>query len=103
MRLAQQLVQTGEYRADTRSPRWIGFALAQHLNLPVKYGADNDAKDVVRLQAIIKTWIKNNVLSVQEREDMNRRKRKFIVLGSFRPEPQTDDLFDVDVDETTIQ
>jgi hypothetical protein len=83
MELARRLAQTGAYRADPRSPEWFGYALADSLNIPVSYGADNDGKDVARLKSIIKTWLQNKILKIESRVDETRHKRKFIVAGTF--------------------
>lgn len=85
MELAEKLAATGEYRADSRSPKWFGYAIAEHLHITVSYGADNDPKDVARLSAIIKTWITNKVLRIETRKDSQSRDREFIVRGS-KPE-----------------
>jgi AAA domain len=94
MELARKLAETGEYRADTRSPKWIGYALASHFGMKVSYSADNDPKDFAKLQAILKTWLKNKVLVVEERKDGEGKERKFVMPGSFVPEPQTANLDD---------
>ena len=86
MQLAVRLATTGEYRADSRSPKWIGYALADALHLPVSYGGDNDPKDIARTRTIIKTWIKNKVLEIDKRKDNEGKDREFIVPGSLKPE-----------------
>jgi hypothetical protein len=55
MATGARLAATAEYRADSRSPHWFGFALADLLHIPVAYGADNSQKDMARLNTIIKT------------------------------------------------
>jgi hypothetical protein len=89
METGAQLAQTGAYRADSRSPEWFGFALADLLRIPVSYGAENSAKDLARLNTIIKTWVKNKVLKVETRTDAQRRERKFIVPGSLSSKAKT--------------
>jgi AAA domain len=84
LRVAQELAQTGAHRADSRSPLWFGFALAKHLKLDVHPGCDNKRKDVARLKAIIKTWLKTNVLAIELREDEHRKKRQHIIPGTLR-------------------
>jgi hypothetical protein len=93
MELARQLAQTGAYRADARSPEWFGYALADVLKIPVSYGANNNPKDLARLNTIIKTWIKNKVLKIETRADASRHERKFIVPGAFTADhkPTSDD------------
>jgi hypothetical protein len=87
--VAVKLARSNEYRADSRSPKWFGYALAERLNIAVAYGADNDPKDLARLNTIIKTWLKNKVLAIDERKDEQSKKRKFIVPGSKRPAVST--------------
>ena len=69
--------------------------MANHFGFAVSYGADNDPKDFARLQAIIKTWVKNKVLAVEERKDGDHKGRKFIVPGPVEAErsanAETDD------------
>ena len=99
-----RLAATGEFRADSRSPNWFGYALADQLHIRVAYGADNDPKDLARLNAIIKTWIKNKVLKIEVRMDAKSKERKFIVPGAAAPQakPTPDDPFFND-DEITLQ
>jgi AAA domain len=78
---ARELARSGEYRLDPRSPKWFGYALAPLLGLRVVYGENNDKKDMAKLKHIIRTWIKNDVLDIDERVDDSRKKRKFIVPG----------------------
>jgi hypothetical protein len=80
--VAQKVAQGGVYRADAQAKEWFGYALADHLKINVRHGAENKPADIVRLKQIIKTWIKNNVLAIEEREDDQRHSRKFIVPGS---------------------
>jgi hypothetical protein len=86
MELARTLAATGDYRADPRSPKWIGYALAAHFDMLVSHKGASDPKDVSRLKTIIKTWIANKVLATLERSDGDGKKREFIVPGSFKPE-----------------
>jgi hypothetical protein len=94
----RQLVRTGEYRADTRSPEWVGYAIAKALDIPVCYGADNDPKDMARLRAIVQKWLKINILKIETRRDGNRRERKFIVIDQGVSECGTTaaDIFPID-------
>jgi hypothetical protein len=89
MELARKLAGTGEYRADSRSPKWFGYALANHLHIVVSHGADNDPRDIARLQRIIKTGLKNKTLVIEERKDDAGRDRKFVVPGEFAPSSDT--------------
>jgi hypothetical protein len=98
--LARKLATTGEYRADSRSPKWFGYALAEQLSVSVSHNGDNDPKDLSRLKHIIKTWLKNNVLDIEERKDRDGKDRSFIVPGSFNPSTATSTYSD---DEITLQ
>jgi hypothetical protein len=86
MRVARELAQTGEYRADVRSPKWFGWRLAEHLKVQIRYGGANSKLDLARIKAIIKTWLQNKVLEEEERVDENSKKRIHIIAGSFRPD-----------------
>jgi AAA domain len=44
MELARKLAATGEYRADSRSPNWIGYAIAAHLPINVSHKGENDER-----------------------------------------------------------
>jgi AAA domain len=101
MATGAELAATGAHRADSRSPEWFGYALADLLHIPVSYGADNNAKDLARLNTIIKTWLKNKVLKIEARTDDTRRERKFIVPGSAAPHAKPNSPFDDD--EITLQ
>jgi AAA domain len=83
--LAIKLAATGEYRADMRSPKWIGYALAKHFDMAVSSSGDKDPKDLSRLKTIIKTWLNNKVLQIDPRKDGDGKDREFIVPGSFKP------------------
>jgi hypothetical protein len=95
MELARTLAATGEYRADMRSPKWIGYALAKHFDMAVSSSGDKDPKDLSRLKTIIKTWLNNKVLAIDPRNDDDGKLREFIIPGSFKPEtlelPVSDD------------
>jgi hypothetical protein len=100
---AQQLVQAKAYRADPRSPEWFGYALADLLNIPVRYGGDNDPKDLTRIKVIIKTWIKNKVLRVEHSKDDHRKGREFIVAGAGATATVATDDDPLGGDEITLQ
>jgi hypothetical protein len=103
METGARLAATGEYRADIRSPQWFGFALADLLRIPVAHGADNEPKDLAKLNSIIKTWIKTKVIKVEQREDAKSKERKFIVPGSASPAKPKPDSTPFDDDEITLQ
>jgi hypothetical protein len=79
--VAQRLAQTGAYRDDSRSPDWFGWALAEHLKIPIRYNGDNSKADMARVKAIIRKWLDNNVLEADPRTDEHRKMRNFIIPG----------------------
>jgi RecA-family ATPase len=89
--LARTLAQTGEYRADMRSPHWFGYALANHFGVSLSHEGENDPKDLARIKTILKTWFKNKVLDIEERKDADGKNRKFVVAGSFKPPSPVDE------------
>jgi hypothetical protein len=66
--------------------------------VPVVPPADNDPKDLARIKQIVKTWIKNGVLTIEKRKDSNRKDREFVVPGSW-----SDAEVDPDPEEITLQ
>jgi hypothetical protein len=106
----RRLAQTGAYRADSRSPDWIGYAVAKVLKIDVNHNAQNNPEgqreDIARLKQILKTWFKNRVFDVQEREEgTQRKKKKFVVLGSWTDTEADAALEDtlIDEDDITLQ
>jgi hypothetical protein len=81
--VGQKVAQGGAYRADSQSPLWFGYALAKHLKINVQHGHNNKREDLARLKAIIKMWLTNSVLDTETREDEKRKKRRFIIPGTF--------------------
>jgi hypothetical protein len=100
MELARKLASTGDYRADSRSPKWIGYPIADHLQIPVSHHGDNNPRDMARLNSILKTWFKTKVLDIEERKDADGKNRKFVVAGSFKPSPVANAYSD---DEESLQ
>jgi RecA-family ATPase len=88
LELAKNWSRTGEYRADSRSPKWFGYKLAEHLHLDVSHGSHGPAgtaKDVARVKEIMRQWLKNKVLATEQRSDDESKKRQFIVPGTDQP------------------
>jgi hypothetical protein len=77
------LAQTGAYRLDARSPEWIGYAIAEVLQINVSYGAENAPKDLARIKRVLAMWLKNKVLKTVTREDKGRKKRTFVIPGDW--------------------
>lgn len=75
----QKAVEVGEWRADVRSPVWVGFAVAQALAIDVEASRE-------RIKKLLKEWVKNEALEIVERDDENRRPRKFVMVGKWASE-----------------
>jgi len=79
MHKCRKLAQTGAYRADPRSPDWIGYAIAGVLKIKVSHGGENSTEDLARIKRILKTWFTNKVLKQEKRGDKSRKERTFVV------------------------
>jgi hypothetical protein len=98
MHKCRELARTGEYRRDSRSPKWFGYVIAEVLKINVAHGAANDPKDLARVKQVLATWIKNKALKIDTRKDGGSREREFVVPG-----PWSDgDLADPDPEEITL-
>ncbi len=76
MELARTLAATGDYRADMRSPKWIGYAMAEKLDIPVFSMVETTTRSQVeRMKSIIKAWMINKVLKVEKRKDKDGKDR----------------------------
>ena len=76
MRRVRDMAREGEYRADPRSPDWIGHAVAEVLDL-------DPEDDKARIKAVLKAWLANGVFKVAKRKDETRRERSFVVPGAW--------------------
>jgi hypothetical protein len=76
MRWVRERARKGNYRADPRSPEWIGLAVAKHLDL------DPEA-DRKKINILLRTWIANGVLAVETRKDDARHERQYVVPGPW--------------------
>jgi hypothetical protein len=47
---------------------------------------NNDPKDLEQLKSIIKTWLSNKVLKIEERKDNDNKTREYMAAGSFKNE-----------------
>jgi hypothetical protein len=78
MQQVRDLARGGEYRADPRSPEWIGQAVAEVLDLD----ADTEA-DSKRIKTILKEWYAKGVLKKVERQDDARHVRLWVEPGEW--------------------
>jgi hypothetical protein len=82
------LAQTCAHRADPRSKNSFHGAVAELLGLDL-----NSKPDRAKVKALIRTWLKNKVLDIEQRHDPEARKEfDFIVPGPFKDEIPDCDL-----------
>lgn len=72
----QRAVADGRYRKDPRSEEWVGHLVAKIVGMD----ADTDRQ---RLNAVLKTWLKEGILKVVEGEDEKRNTRMFVEVGRW--------------------
>jgi hypothetical protein len=103
LKLVQKVVQTGAFRADSRSPDWLGWWMAENLprlNIKTRHrDQPRNKAEVARLNSILKTWLKNNALEIETRHDDKRRQRDFFVAGTAAETPRTTRPVDDDDDQ----
>jgi hypothetical protein len=58
MHKCRTLAQTGAYRSSSQSSDWIGYAIANVLNINVAHGAENKPEDIAKIKQILRTWLK---------------------------------------------
>jgi hypothetical protein len=95
MHKCRALAQTGAYRLDSRSSDWVGYMVAHVLGINVSHDAKNDPKNIARIKQILRSWLKNKVFSTEERQDKNRKNRRFVVPGQW-DETLAPEEFDLD-------
>jgi len=72
----KQTVAANQYRSSSRSPDWLGIAVAKHFDLDL-----NEKNDCLFVTRAISGWIKAGVLIKVIASDAARRKREFYALG----------------------
>jgi hypothetical protein len=92
MHKCRALAQTGEYRVDSRSSDWVGYMVAEVLNINVSHDAENNPKDIARIKQILHTWFKNDVFATEKRLDKHRKERTFVVPGQWDEIPTLEGL-----------
>jgi AAA domain len=102
LKVVQRLVQGGAFRADSQSPHWLGWWMAENLpllNIKTRHSdRPRNKAEVARLNSILKTWLKNNALEIETRPDDKRKPRDFFIAGTaaetshaIRPADSDDD------------
>jgi hypothetical protein len=78
MEQVRRKADAGEWRLDPQAKDWIGKAVASVLGIDL---AEKAVK--ARVKTIVKTWIENGALRVEERMDSKRMPRDYVVPGTF--------------------
>jgi hypothetical protein len=96
MHECRRVAGTGEFRRDARAKNWFGYEVARVVGID-----DVGPKTAGRrkVTAIIETWLKNKVLTVETKADASHHEREYIVLGPLKddtpsasqPSPASDD------------
>lgn len=107
LRVVQRLVQGGAYRADSQSRQWLGWWMAEnlpHLNIKTRHSdKPRDKAEVTRLNSILKTWLKNQALDIETRQDEHRKPRDFFVVGKAAEAPSPSPTPEADDDQIILQ
>lgn len=83
LREVQARVADGKWRENVQSSDWVGIAVANAI------GADLDnPTDKSRVKALVKGWIRSDVLRVVEGKDDNHNTRKFVRVGVHVDSPE---------------
>ena len=78
----QMKVAEGEWKAHHSADDWAGHAVADVM------GLDGDSKtDKPRILKLLRTWLENGALAIEERKDKNRQNKKFVVVGQWANDP----------------
>jgi hypothetical protein len=75
--------RTGEFRVDPRSPKWLGWKIAELLGLKARHGGDNSKAELAKIKKLLKTWHGNKVLDTAKRPDEKSTEREFYVCGNI--------------------
>jgi AAA domain len=75
-------VREGKWRESPKAKNWVGYAVAEVLNLD----ASNRAH-IARIKGMLKQWIANGALGAVEGMDEHRKQRIFIEAGSTNVAP----------------
>jgi AAA domain len=99
MKECRKAAQGGAYRADIQAKDWFGYKVAEIIKTPLKPGGERDKAAFAKVSAIIKKWLDNDVLAIEEREAPGQRKtRKFIVPGPNNLSQEFDDDMQLSMD-----
>ena len=76
VRAVQEAVAVGEWRENSQAKDWVGKAIADALEFDL---AEPSVR--AKVKALQRSWVKDGVLKVVERQDAKRMKRAFVEAG----------------------
>jgi hypothetical protein len=82
MNRVRDMAANGNYRKSEQAKDWIGYAVAEVLDLD-----PSDDADRKQIKAILKKWFANGVLDTKKRLDEHREMRPFVVPGNWNEAP----------------
>jgi hypothetical protein len=87
MQRCRNVAQGGAFRADSQAKEWFGYEVAKVLGIDLtRHNRSDKREGLAKVKQVIKRWLKNKVLDIEEREDSSRRMRSYIIPGTFKPE-----------------
>ncbi|RWN99377.1 AAA family ATPase [Mesorhizobium sp.] len=81
----QKIVNAGSWKDSSQATNWVGRAVAEALGLDV----DED-RTKERIKQMLKRWKDSGALKVETKEDENRKKRPFVVVGEWAIQSEDD-------------
>lgn len=78
LREVQSRLGQSQWRESIQATAWVGNLVGEVLGVDV-----SDRAGKAKVKAIIKQWIKNGALRIEEAPDANRELRKFVVAGDL--------------------
>jgi hypothetical protein len=72
----QKIVNAGSYKDSVQAGNWVGNAVAEALEIDV-------VADQARIKELLKVWKRSGALKVEQKDDENRKKRPFVVVGEW--------------------
>jgi hypothetical protein len=78
----RELVRIKTYRADSRSPDWLGHELAERFGRSV-----TELGNIKWINAVLTTWVRNGVIGKEQRTDKDRKPRACFVPAGGNSEP----------------
>lgn len=74
----QREISAGQYKDSSQAASWAGHAVAKVMGLD-----PNDPREREKIKSCLKAWKASGALSVEHREDDDRKRRPFVVVGEW--------------------